>query len=279
VTSAAIRVPAPIQRVVAVASGSTVYLAGGLDASGASVDTVDSLDVATRKVDRLGRLPQAVHDAAGAMIGGMLYVFAGGTGSGTDTVQTFDPTTGAGTIVGHLPVALSDLASVTIGPVTYLVGGYDGIRPRSEIYATRDGTNFRVVGRLPEGLRYPAVTVLNGQILIAGGTAATGPTAAVRVFDPMTGRVRSIGRLLAPVAHAAAFASGGVVYVVGGRDPADAPVARIEELDLTTGRSRLVRPLPGPVADAGVARIGDGALLIGGEGATTLDQVLHLVYR
>ncbi len=266
---------APIQRTVAVQTGSRVYIAGGLDAAGTTVGGVFSLDPSTGRLTSIGSLPRAVHDAAGAMIAGKLFVFAGGAGSGTDGVQAIDVTTGQGAIVGHLPVPLSDLAAATVGGTTYLVGGYDGTTPRREIYATDDGLTFRVVGRLPTGLRYPAVVAVDGQIVIAGGEAVLGPTKAIIAFDPTTGTTRTIGRLPSPLAHASALALGHVVYLVGGRDANGDALNEVTSIDPRTGRIRREQPLAHPVADAATAAAPGAAWLIGGWGLTTLAQVLR----
>jgi hypothetical protein len=137
------RLAAPVQREVAVLDGRTVYLAGGLDSSDVSASGVFALNPATGRLASLGSMTDAFHDGAGAMIGGKLFVFGGGTVSGTDVVQAFDPASRSSAVVAHLPVSLSDLSAVTVGNTTYLVGGYDGHTPRREIYATTDGTTFR----------------------------------------------------------------------------------------------------------------------------------------
>ena len=266
--------PVALQRSVAVWDGTIAYVAGGLDAAGTTVGGVYSIDPASGKVASLGSLAQPVHDAAASMIGGMIYVFAGGAGSGTETVQTFDPSTGTSRVVGHMPVALSDLASARIGTTTYLVGGYDGVRPRREIYATTDGTSFSRVGELPVGLRYPAVTVAGGVIVIAGGQGASGPTRGVYTFDPISGRTELLGELPVPLAHASAFTLGGVTYVAGGRDAADQALTVVSAIDPSTGRVKPRPSLARPVADAAVAAGSHATLLIGGWGTTTLRQVL-----
>jgi outer membrane protein assembly factor BamB len=272
------RLPAPIERAVAVRDGQRVLIAGGLDTSGTTVGGVFALDPASGKLTSLGSLPSPVHDAAGAMIGGRLLVFGGGSAAGTDLVQSFDPATGAGQVAGHLPVVLSDLSAVAIGPTVYLVGGYDGSAPRREIYATTDGARFRLVARLPLGLRYPAVAASGGTIVVAGGQGPHGLSSAVYGVDPGTGSVHRIASLPTAVAHAAAFATQGVTYVVGGRDAADTPVDRVWRLEPGATKLAAVRRLPVATSDAAVAAAGGGTLLIGGAtgaGAATSAQVLR----
>ena len=273
VRSAGYQLVAPIQRSVAVWDGGVIYIAGGLDAADTTVGGVFSMNPTSGRLTPVGSLAQPVHDAAAAMIGGKLYVFAGGTGTGSDIVQAFDPATGTGSVVGHLPVALSDLAAAQIGGVTYLVGGYDGTQPRSEIYATADGTTFSTVGHLPVGLRYPAVTQVDGRLVVAGGLASSGPVNHVYTFDPSSGATTLTARLPAPVAHAAAFTLGGRIYVVGGRNASDAALAGASEIDPTTWHVEAEPPLGQPVADAAVAA-GRRILLIGGWNTSTSSKVL-----
>jgi len=265
---------APIQRTTAVWDHGAVYIAGGLNGAGTTVGGVFSMDPATGRLTAVGSLALPVHDAAAATISGRIFVFGGGAGSGTDTVQSFDPGTGRAAIVGHLPVALSDLAAARIGATTYLVGGFDGKEPRREIYATTDGRSFSIAGRLPVGVRYPAVTPVGGRLVIAGGLTATGPIDDVVGFDPASGSIDPIGHLPAPVAHAAAFARGSDVYVVGGRNAADEAVNRVSIVDLSSGTVRTAAPLRRPLADAAVVAANRVALLIGGWAMATLDQVL-----
>ena len=268
------RLAAPVQREVAILDGRTVYLAGGLDSSDVSASGVFALNPATGRLVSLGSMTDAFHDGAGAMIGGKLFVFGGGTVSGTDVVQAFDPASHSSSVVGHLPVSLSDLSAVTVGNTTYLVGGYDGHAPRREIYATTDGTSFRIVGRLANGVRYPAVSAVGTTIVIAGGRAANGPVDTVTAFDTANGTISSLGTLPAPVAEASAVTIAGVVYVIGGRDPSGNAVSAVVSIDPARGTIRRSDPLRQPVADAGAVSGPDGALLIGGARSSAVDQVL-----
>jgi hypothetical protein len=259
-----------------------VLIAGGLDASGTTVGGVFSMDPVGGALTSLGSLPTPVHDAAGAMIGGRLVVFGGGSSTGTDLVQAFDPATRSGSVIGHLPHALSDLAAVTVGTTVYLIGGYDNTVPRPEIYATSDGTRFRLVGRLPIGLRYPAATVADGRILVAGGRGPSGPTSSVYAVDPSSASVKRIGALPAAVGHAAAFTVADRAYVAGGRDGADVPVDAVSVIDPSSGAVTPRAPLALATADAAVASTAHGTLLIGGAvgaNATTSGQVLRAAMR
>jgi hypothetical protein len=268
------RLDTPVQREVAVRDGRTVYLAGGLDASNVSASGVFALNPATGQLRSLGSMPNAFHDAAGAVIGGKLFVFGGGSLAGTDLVQAFDPVTRTAAVVGHLPVQLSDLSAATVGGTLYLIGGYDGHAPRPEIYATTDGTSFRIVGRLPTGLRYPAVTAAGGTIVIAGGRDANGPVDTVTAFDTVTGAISSLGTLPAPITEGAAVTISDTVYVIGGRDASDHALTAVSTIHPASGAIHRSAPLRLPLADTGAVSGAGGALLIGGWRGQAVDQVL-----
>jgi len=267
----------PLQREVAVPVAGLIYVAGGLGSSGTSTPGVSSLDPASGRTTRRGSLRQAVHDAAGALLDGKLFVFGGGPEVGTDVVQSFDPASGTSRIAGHLPRALSDLSSATVGGTVYLIGGYDGRSPQAAILATSSGTRFHRVASLPAGLRYPAVAALGSEVIIAGGVTASGPSRDVLLFDPTNGRVRVIGRLPVGIGHASAFVLGDVAYVVGGQDAAGLPVRSMFEIDpnRTHPVRRLARELPGPLSDAAVAEVGGSVYIVGGSNGSSSRQVLR----
>jgi hypothetical protein len=258
------RLPAPVQRAVAVGSGPAILVAGGLDASGASTNGVFRLDPASGRLRRLGTVPEPFHDAAAGVAGNGLFVFGGGSSQSSSHVQRFDLATRRGTVVAQLPRPLSDLAAATIGGTIYLVGGYDDHTARAEIYATTDGLHFRLVGRLPQGVRYAAVAASAGRLVVAGGMLASGaPSSAVYLFDPGSGRVRLAGRLGTAVGHASAVGLSGAVYIVGGLDAAGRTAAVGTRVDPVAATVASI-PLSVPVADAAVAEANGKAFLIGG---------------
>jgi hypothetical protein len=273
------RLPAPVERAVAVAWKGRILVAGGLDSARTSAAGVFALDPATGRLRSIGSLPLAFHDAAASLIGGRLFVFGGGSSTSSEAVQTFDPSTRRGSLVAHLPRPLSDLAAAQLGGSTYLIGGYDGRSPRPEILVTHDGERFAVAGRLPLGLRYPAVTAIRGQIVVAGGQTATGLSRAVYAFDPATGRTRLIGRLPMPVAHAAAIPAGSTVYVAGGINGGGTATGSVTSVDLSTRSVKTLVTRGAKVADAATVRLGATTYLIGGRRGEALTTILEVKCR
>jgi DNA-binding beta-propeller fold protein YncE len=261
--------PAPLSREVALPAASGLLIVGGLSAQGTSTDAVTGLDPVTGVTRAAGHLAAATHDAAGASLGGQMYVFGGGTAASVPTVQAFAAGTGAA-MVGQLPAARSDVSGVTAGSAAYLIGGYDGTHWDPHVLATRDGKHFSVAARLPVPVRYAAVTAASGEIWVFGGQTPSGTTDAIQRISLATGQASVVGHLLAPLQGATAIVLGGQVYVAGGV-AAGATSAMVYRFDPATSSMSAAGQLPVPVAYAagavwGAAEPG-GAVgyLIGGE--------------
>lgn len=257
------RLPAPVEREVAVAYRGAVLLAGGLDTAQSSTTGVFRMSPGTGALTSLGSVPQAFHDAAGAVIGGSLYVFGGGAATSSSAVQRFDLATHASSVVAQLPHPLSDVAAAQTPNGVFLVGGYDGHVPRREIYRTRDGVHFTRVATLPVGLRYPAVAAVGSTVVIAGGTSPSGASDRVFTLDTGTGALTTLGRLPTAVADAQAFALGNAVYVGGGTDAGGNVTSTVYRIDLATHRiASAAASLP--VRNGATVSLGGSALVIGG---------------
>jgi hypothetical protein len=266
--------PAPVQLPAVTGHGRTLLALGGLDAADASTASVVRLGPGRPRA--LAPLPVALHDAAATTIGRDSYVFGGGTASGSlDTIVRV----GAGT-VGRLPVPASDVEAVTIGGTAYVVGGYDGASPLTTITAWRPGGRARVVARLPHALRYAAVGVDGGDILVAGGTDGTSSQRAIYRVDPRSGAVRTIGRLPVPISHLGGAVVGSFFYLVGGRTRGDEtqPRRAILAVNTRTGKVRRAGRLPVALSDVGVGLTGSTLVVAGGRDAAgaAADELLQV---
>jgi YVTN family beta-propeller protein len=271
----------PVQDAAAAPFGGGAVLLGGLTAADTSRDDIVT---ATRAgSQRVGHLPQAVHDAAAVRLGDLVYLFGGGTGpSQADTIVRVHPATGLAEQVGHLPAPSSDQSGAAIGGTAYVVGGYTGAKWLDTIVAWRPGGKAHVVAHLPSPMRYAAVTAAAGRLVIAGGSLPSGTASdAVYAYTPGSARVVRIGRLPAPTTHAAAATIGAVAYVIGGRGavtgtPTDAIVA----VDVSKRRVVPAGTLPQPLSDLAAVATGSGILVAGGKStAGTVAQLVELVPR
>jgi hypothetical protein len=117
----------PTAREIVVTTGPDLEIVGGLDHTKFSTTAVVVVDPATGAAQAPAKLAEAVHDAAGSVLGGRVLVFGGGGPSenGTADVQAV-PSTGMASVVGKLPQSRSDHAAATVGNKAYVFGGYDG---------------------------------------------------------------------------------------------------------------------------------------------------------
>jgi DNA-binding beta-propeller fold protein YncE len=240
-------------------------LLGGLTAADSSRTDIR---IASLTSDRAaGALPTALHDTAAVRLGAAVYLFGGGTGSNTQTDQIVRVPVGGGVAVkavGRLPAPSSDQAAAAIGDTAYIVGGYTGSRWLNTIVAWKPGRASRVVAHLPFTLRYAAVTVLAGRLVIAGGSLEHGSASNLVLEYTPGGHVVRLGRLPQPTTHAAAASLHGVVYVIGGRGAGlDTPNRRIVAVTLA-GHIEMAGALRTPRSDLAAVSVGDGILLAGG---------------
>jgi len=263
VTPAPYQLPAAVSREVVLPGAGGLLVAGGLTPSGASANTVTTLDPVTGATRQIGRLAQATHDAAGVMLGGRVFVLGGGTAASVPTVQAFSPG-GQAAVVGQLTRARSDSSGVSAGPVGYVLGGYDGATLDPQVLATTDGQHFRVAARLAVPVRYAGATALDGLIWVFGGQAETGATDVIQRVDPATGAASVAGRLPQPVQGAAVISLGGRIYVAGGVTAGQASPT-VFQFDPATSRVTAAGKLPVPVGYAAAAVTGGVGYLIGGE--------------
>lgn len=263
------RLRAPVSRAVVVADGTSFLILGGLATGDTSTGAIWKVDPATGGALAAGSLATPVHDAAGAMLGNSAYVFGGGSYSTVATVQALRPHATIATAVASLPVGRSDLSSVTLGGRAYVLGGYSGTALEPQILSSTTGTSFTPAGQLAQPVRYGAVAALDHEIYVIGGVIATTESAAeetgdIQRFNPATGKTTVIGHLPVPLAHAAAVALGGRLYVLGGRTGSSLS-SRIWQINLRSGKPSVVGTMASPRSDAGVVVLGKIAYLVGGE--------------
>ena len=273
--------PEPVSGPVVLPDRNGFAVLGGLATGDTSTSRIVQVDPANGDARIAGSLAVAVHDSAGAVIGGRCYVFGGGSTESVSLVQAW--AAGPATEAARLPDARSDLAAATLDGTTYVVGGYDGSAMTPAILATTNGVSFRPVARLAIPVRYAAVAAVGSTLWVVGGVTSTSEggttdTDAVQKVDPVTGQVTIAGRLPQPLSHATALLLGGQIFVLGGRS-GTVPTAAILRLDPASGTLVPAGHLPEAVFDAGSVVAGGVGYLVGGEvsgPAEPLDTVVTL---
>jgi N-acetylneuraminic acid mutarotase len=198
-----------------------------------------------------------------------------------NTVQWFDPASGRTSVIGYMPRQRADVTAAAVGKQIVLAGGFDGYGPQADVWTTRNGKTFRVVARLPQPVRYPAVGVHGSDVYVFGGLISgseyngTFTNDIQRIHIP-TGTAKIVGYLPAALANAMGATINGEMLVIGGSTPTTTS-ATVYRFDPATNRTTGVATLPAPLTDAAVATIGRNAYLLGGITAgRPLDTVLRL---
>ncbi len=140
------RLPVALRYAAVAAVAGRIVIAGGSTPAGTASDAVLSFDPATRRITRVGRLPNPTTHAAAAALGSHVYVI-GGRGAVVDTptaaIEAVDPIARRVVPAGMLGSARSDLAAVGLPGKILLAGGRGGsgtVATISELVPTRRTT-------------------------------------------------------------------------------------------------------------------------------------------
>jgi serine/threonine-protein kinase PknK len=243
-----------------------VYITGGISDAGTSTATVFRLDPSgSMRMTNSTPLPSPIHDAAAAEVNGRMLVFGGGQSEGSNRILELEP--GPPKLIGTLPQALSDLDAATIGDRAYVAGGWNGSATNASIYAVPADGSVTIVGRLPLGVRYPAVAALDGRLIVAGGETSAGtPTTVVSAFDPATRRLTRLPDLPVPTDHGAGAVLDGRLFVIGGLRNG---VFTDRIVSWAPGQTRwqTAGRLPAALADLAAVPFDGGVLVLGGRGS------------
>jgi len=271
-TRLAIRLPFARSRGVALAFVPVILFCGGLASDGTTSGAIVRIDLRTGRASTVGTMATPVHDAGGAVLDGLGFIFGGGAAAPTNVAQEVNASATT-SIVGALPANRADLVAVAVDGEVVVVGGGTPARNDDRVLATTDGSAFRLEARLFVPVRYPAVAVAGGLVYVIGGRTATGDANLVQAVDPRAGTTRIVGHLVHGLSHASAFVLGDTLLVAGGRTAGVAQDA-VWRLDLARGTATRAGRLPYPVSDMASTVVDGVAYLIGGEQVGPLASVI-----
>jgi N-acetylneuraminic acid mutarotase len=223
-----------------------------------------------------------LHVAALLHNGDVLVAGGDGTAVGLNSTEIYNPATGMWNGGGNMSTPRTAAAAVTLPSGKVLVVGGNlsstsliGLNT-GEVYdpATNTWTPVANTMSSARGSRPVATLLLNGKVLVAGGSDAVGaPVATADIYDPATNtfapaHAMSIARQVA----IGTLLPSGKVLVAGGEDSSLTPVASAEVYNPGTDSWTLVsNSMSSPRAGEGIAVLPSGkVLLAGGESAASL---------
>ena len=162
------------------AIGGLIYVAGGMDGSGASVDVLEIYNPSTNTWSAGAPMAIRRDNPGSAVLGGDLYVFGG---------------------------RIRDASGTEVNPTLNSVEMYD---PSTNTWTPRTA--------MPTGRRTMVVGTLNGKAQVMGGekTPTGGTFAANEEYDAATDTWSALYPMLTPRHGAAAATIGTTIYTVGG---------------------------------------------------------------
>jgi len=194
--------PHPQAETVCASLGGFIHVAGGRAPAGSSnakwsdhIDTDEHwvYDAAADSWNSLAPLPTPRNSAAGAVVGGILYVIGGRTvnDGNTNVVEVYDPLSDRWEQGRPMPKALAGHAAAVIRGKIYVFGGeYFSPRPGgvfAEAWEYDPRTDhWRAVAAMPRRRHGLGAVALDNAIYVLGGSASTGgdeTTAALDRFE------------------------------------------------------------------------------------------------
>lgn len=168
--------PVALQGMAVATDGTAIYIAGGLNASGTTVNTLYRYDPAANTYTTLASAPTATWLSGASIVNGKFYKIGGWTTnlpSSVTTVSVYDIAGGSWAAAANYPISNGRIAAATDGSFIYTAGGQNTSEAASSKTYRYDPVanawNDAAIADLPAG-RYAAVAAfLNGGFTVAGG--------------------------------------------------------------------------------------------------------------
>ncbi|MEO6528768.1 MAG: kelch repeat-containing protein [Gemmatimonadaceae bacterium] len=275
-TSIPMRVGRALHTATRLADGRILIVGGGTPES--PIPSAELLDLAAKSSKLIPMSAGRVGHTATLLPDGSVLVVGGGYGiaATTRSAELFEVATEQFRPVGRMVDARTDHVAVLLGTGKVLIAGGDpsgdGSSPvaSAELYDPSTERFQRTGSMIAPRRPYGAVSMLDGTVLIAGGTSTSKRIFAdAEVYDPTRGQFRSVGPLNHPrEKHAAGLLRDGRVIIAGGSDGQSVSdrLVSTEFFDPRTGRFTAGPNLGTPRHKVTAVAVSDGSLLVAGGG-------------
>jgi N-acetylneuraminic acid mutarotase len=207
--------PAPVEETAAASDASNLYVMGGFNAAGASLDSVFVFDGTAWRSGP--RLPLAVDHSSAASLNGQVYV-AGGHSFGRDSARLFRLDGDHWTELAAMHFVRGGHALVAVQGKLYAIGGNSsrGNVAAAEVFDPAANA-WTVLSSLPSPRNHVSGFVLGTKACVAGGRSPnTGRIDCIDALDGSWSRLPDVPR--ATSGGGATSFVGGAVVMMGGED-------------------------------------------------------------
>jgi hypothetical protein len=207
--------PSPVEETAAASDPSNLYVMGGFNAAGASLDSVFVFDGSAWRSGP--RLPLAVDHSSAASLNGQVYV-AGGHSFGRDSAHLFRLDGDHWSELAAMHFARGGHALVAVQGKLFAIGGNSSRGNVAAAEVFDPATNaWTVLSSLPAPRNHVSGFVLGTKACVAGGRSPnTGRIDCIDAVDGSWSRLPDVPR--ATSGGGATSFVGGVVVMMGGED-------------------------------------------------------------
>lgn len=248
--------PTPRSEGAAAVVGSEVFVVGGLDRFGRTLDSLEILDTETGRWRKGPDLPLALHHTGVAALDGRICASGGYRTLGflpdVRGAWCYDPSQGRWEEIADMPGPRAAHAMVAVGDRLLVLGGRGPAASEVWAWSPAEGA-WRVVTELPTPREHLAAAVLGGEVYVVGGRwPGEGNLAVLEIYDPQSGRWRRGASMATPRSGLATGILNGRLYVTGGE--AFDPPRTFDETEAYDPASDTWAPAPAlPTARHGAA--------------------------
>lgn len=261
--------PVPIEESAAAVGEGKLYVMGGFNSAGASLDSVYVFDGAGWQSGP--RLPLPLDHPSAASLNGHAYI-AGGHSNGRDSARLFRLDGDHWTELAAMHNARGGHALLADGGKLYAIGGNNFAinLAQVEVYDP-DANTWTVVASLPVPRNHVLGFVIGAKVCAAGGRSPT--TSRIDCLDTVSGAWSRLPDLPQPTSGGGAvtFLGGGVV-VAGGEDASESAIVN-QLTHYTTSAWSPVNPMLAPRHGFELAIFNGRAWACGGGSAPGLHPV------
>lgn len=265
--------PAARQEVGVAAVGSSIYVVGGFNAAGQSVNTVERYQTGlTSTWASVAPLPapEPLNHVGAAGVGNALFVIGGLRQNFTavNTVYRYDPGSNQWAPRADMPMARGAMGVAVIGDTIYAAGGLPAANNRD--FASYDPVlnQWTPLPLMPTGRDHLAAAAMSGKFYAISGRNPV-LQAAVEMYDPALNQWFPRAPILTARGGIAAEVYAGRIYVFGGEGNPASPLGvfnQVERYDPSNNHWSLVSTMPVARHGIGVAAV-QGRLHIPGGGS------------